>query len=730
MQSEKDACIKRFKSIDIISDTQEKVREFKNALKPLIGTKENTKPDVDSLKTFIDFIAQNTITKDPNAAKLILRYFGVTLEDVSEDYNDELLEIVLHVQNKLGKHVTEFPNSIVRIIRLLADCYQADEDWCNAAKTLASININDKAIASEMKICDRFDWIITMSELYLAMDDYLSAKIALQKGETIKNELPNPDPQTQQLLLRYTLCSARSLDASLEFLEAAKVYMKLSQTDEAFMSDNDKQQALKNAISSVVLAKPSSERSIVLATLYNDQRSKKSVEFGILEKVYKNMIISPSEIKSIVFFDHTKIKLSNGLSVAENSMAQHNIVAISKIYDNITLKKLSQLLGIGNKQIEELVKKMVQEKSVIATMRIDQARSVVNFKDIHKFCCDDDHEKESKMLLEIVSVDLNEFKNSVNNLLNDKVNTTVESNGKYFEQVCQTFKLRQNLAKNICKINAKCQKQKRETSLAIAEIDKSIQLLLNKKSKFTQYMDTIEKTTDKCQNESNLYQKIGIKQEKLLKSNTFEHNLNEFEKNWSSWHCDQLLIWFKLMLALNNNYNYNTNCSNNVIDQEIKVDVRDDVVVATGRRQNDAKPSDESNDNCVESDEKGVDVPKMIDIAIGIDWQFISSNLKRREWDGNHLLVCNEKELIKLGFEHDKKRNSLLFNVKRIIDKYPSTDKKEGLCCICLSQKTSTICIPCGHACMCKQCSNKYKIGDNCPICRKRIQNMFDFFIS
>ena len=74
----------------------------------------------------------------------------------------------------------------------------------------------------------------------------------------------------------------------------------------------------------------------------------------------------------------------------------------------------------------------------------------------------------------------------------------------------------------------------------------------------------------------------------------------------------------------------------------------------------------------------------------------------------------------------------LLKNIKEMTDKYNHEEKNRDkqLCCICLLNKIGTICIPCGHACMCKKCSNDYDKTNACPICRKEIQNIFDMFIS
>ena len=85
--------------------------------------------------------------------------------------------------------------------------------------------------------------------------------------------------------------------------------------------------------------------------------------------------------------------------------------------------------------------------------------------------------------------------------------------------------------------------------------------------------------------------------------------------------------------------------------------------------------------------------------------------------------------MIKLGLIHEKHRRIVNKNIENIKEKYNENDLKH-MCCICLSNKISTICIPCGHACMCKNCSNGYNKKDACPICRKHIQNVFDMFMS
>ena len=144
----------------------------------------------------------------------------------------------------------------------------------------------------------------------------------------------------------------------------------------------------------------------------------------------------------------------------------------------------------------------------------------------------------------------------------------------------------------------------------------------------------------------------------------------------------------------------------------------------------------------------------MSDNEIEIDWKLIQDSLKTRELHGNYLLICNEAELRRLGFKSEIDRKHLLRAIKNLTTTKPlsmrnetdekekekekekaqdkektSTKEKENIeCCICLENKINTVFIPCGHACMCKPCSQKYQRDDGCPMCRKSIQSIFDLF--
>ena len=395
---------------------------------------------------------------------------------------------------------------------------------------------------------------------------------------------------------------------------------------------------------------------------------------------------------------------------------------------NIFAFNLTKYIDIKNKKegyADQMEHKLEMESKDNICI-IEQPKSRNPNKEQSNYLSDDQDSESSRVVMDTISLDLNELQGMVDKLSQQEAQ-------QYIEQFVKISITGQNLNKSIIEINEKCVKQKTESSLRITEIDKSIQLLLNEKTKITKKMNAAHQTMIQCKSKSTLCTNIVKNQLKLAKSREFAEKLENFEKQWSKWNSEQILVWFKAMVTISGNNSTNKskhsdNKSASIDDEDekselqLKHDIDGQVAVTPG------------GGNVIEDSDKYIRIVSSND---NVDWSSISLNLKTRDWDGDHLLICKEKQLIKLGFDNTNVRKHLLYNIKRITKKYPpktSSPKKGGnensVCCICLSTKINTICIPCGHACMCKKCSNDYDKGDGCPICRKTIQNVFDMFIS
>ena len=55
---------------------------------------------------------------------------------------------------------------------------------------------------------------------------------------------------------------------------------------------------------------------------------------------------------------------------------------------------------------------------------------------------------------------------------------------------------------------------------------------------------------------------------------------------------------------------------------------------------------------------------------------------------------------------------------------------KRSECCVCMMAPCSTVLNPCGHCCMCVECSDKMtRRGQPCPICRSKILGFLRLFV-
>ena len=377
------------------------------------------------------------------------------------------------------------------------------------------------------------------------------------------------------------------------------------------------------------------------------------------------------------------------------------------------LLDLEKCMQVTKANLKELENEQKQDNDNVDYKSVDQ-KSSDNINDemksaiIREDSYGGNYKNDNKTLLETISFDLKELTNKVTEISQYKTNnnnTNIISNEQYFTQLHQISARQRELCQNISKIHKKCETKQTETASRILEIDE--------KKHLTQNMDQTDQIILECENKLNMCKRIAKKHLELIESHEFELTLDNFEKEWSKWDDENILVWFKTILAKNSTKIVNINTINDNEDEKNTNIVMDGQVAPTPGGTDMAEDDDKKMSN-INNDSDNV------------DWSLLSLNLKRRDWDGDHLLICNEKQLIKLGFNNDANvRKHLLFNIKRIAKKYPPKTSPgkgandNGICCICLSNKSNTICIPCGHACMCKKCSNDYDKNDVCPICRK-----------
>ena len=115
-----------------------------------------------------------------------------------------------------------------------------------------------------------------------------------------------------------------------------------------------------------IFSQAGQQRSKQLATLYKDERCQQLPAFSLLEKMYLDRIIRPAEMEEFaaLLAPHHKVgallhtsdkfcwtcvsqaTTTDGSSILDRAVTEHNILSASKLYNNISCDELGRLLAI------------------------------------------------------------------------------------------------------------------------------------------------------------------------------------------------------------------------------------------------------------------------------------------------------------------------------------------------------------------------------------------------
>lgn len=160
------------------------------------------------------------------------------------------------------------------------------------------------------------------------------------------------------------------------------------------------------AVTCSVLGPAGPQRSRILASLYRDERTSDLPTYNILSKMFLDHILRPSEVKE---FEKTlkphqlaKISLSTNdrlasaiqgddelsgdnvstrtgpSTVLDRAVMEHNVLASSKIYNNITFRGLGALLDLTPGAAETMARKMIEQGRLKG--HIDQVDKLIWFE--------------------------------------------------------------------------------------------------------------------------------------------------------------------------------------------------------------------------------------------------------------------------------------------------------------------------------------------------------------
>lgn len=280
------------------------------------------------------------------------------------------IEVGTHALQILEPRVVSFEEQDAMIREIMADAYTEQEDFIDAAKMLQGIQLE----SSQRKISDdaKVRTWMRICRLYIEEDDTTSAESYLNRAKNLLYKV-----EDSELNLQFHLSQARILDARRRFLDASSAYHSVSFT--STLAEDERMQALSAAITCAVLAPAGPQRSRALAKLYKDERASETSEFGILEKMFLDRLLSKEEVAKFAdgLAPHQLAKTSDGSTVLAKAVVEHNLLSASRLYNNIGVKELGILLDLDAEKAEQYAATMLEQGRL--TGRIDQIDGVIFF---------------------------------------------------------------------------------------------------------------------------------------------------------------------------------------------------------------------------------------------------------------------------------------------------------------------------------------------------------------
>ncbi|OXU21341.1 hypothetical protein TSAR_002333 [Trichomalopsis sarcophagae] len=344
-------------------DQAEKYRSFLDAILASSGDEL-----AETLKVFIEAIVNE------NVSLVISRQVLTDVSNRLQVLPDEISKAVSHYTlDKVQPRVISFEEQVASIRQHLADIYERNQNWREAANVLVGIPLETGQ--KQYTVDYKLETYLKIARLYLEDDDSIQAEAFINRASLLQAESKN-----EQLQIYYKVCYARVLDYRRKFIEAAQRYNELSYR--SIIHEDERMTALRNALICTVLASAGQQRSRMLATLFKDERCQQLPAYSILEKMYLDRIIRRSELEEFeaLLQPHQKACTADGLgsTILDRAVIEHNLLSASKLYNNITFEELGSLLEIPPGKAEKIASQMITEGRMNGY--IDQIDSIVHFE--------------------------------------------------------------------------------------------------------------------------------------------------------------------------------------------------------------------------------------------------------------------------------------------------------------------------------------------------------------
>lgn len=325
----------------------------------------------------------NTISQDVVTVIAARKFCDELISFVNQLTDDNLAINAFQIlMSRMQSRNIAFEAQLVELRGLLAKRLEAVGNLREAALILSEIPIESGqrvyGIPYKMEI------YLRIAEYYLKLRDISEAEVFVNRASLLQ-----PDCQDRDLIVRYKTAYAHLLDLKQKFLEAGQRYAELS-IRFPWLDDSERLGFLERALAAAFLAGAGHQRARLLATLYKDERCQAFAAYPVLENMFMGRLINRSSLQSLEpllhkYYSHLLQSSSDSSStmtpvqtLLERAVIEHNMLAASLIYNNISLTNLGCLLEITSDQAESIASQMITEGRLIG--QLDQIDGVVHFE--------------------------------------------------------------------------------------------------------------------------------------------------------------------------------------------------------------------------------------------------------------------------------------------------------------------------------------------------------------
>eukprot|EP00871_Galdieria_phlegrea_P002280 jgi/Galph1/3052/GphlegSOOS_G1753.1 len=376
---------------DMRKDSKKRAIFFENTLQEALQTQEE--------QALLQWVS--SITEEDIPVHVIRQLIASFLEGIMNLPLQSQKKLLLFLLERAEARSLNFEEQNIVVKETLSNIYETEKDYLSAAQILSQLPLdgNSRNISEEYKLRT----YIKIAQLFLSVGDSNSAESFLNRASAAITFCDN-----EQIKHLFKICHAQVLEAKRKFAEAAWHYYELSQIDGKggnLMNSNDSVSLdfLNHAVICAIFSPAGPQRSRILTALFRDERSRSLLSFDMLQAVYMDRILKKKQMETfsdLLASFQLKTTSGDGQNIFEQSLVEHNLLAVSKIYNNIGLEELGSLLEIPPGTAENLASKMIYEGRLKGA--IDQVNRIIEFESpfeeillwdarLESFCLEVDH---------------------------------------------------------------------------------------------------------------------------------------------------------------------------------------------------------------------------------------------------------------------------------------------------------------------------------------------------